>query len=228
MRNKNRNTRGSAPVQVKLSIMSQDTRLRHKIMIGFTWELGYELISVRNGRGGFWPPEHYQANYDLVTFCVQEPFRKQSVQKDTDRQSEVQSRIHVSTSKTATRQTVSVQTLHQAALQASTRCNLPLRTAIIECVRQKGKNKESVKELCESIANTIIVIDNVVRMRGELGASHFKGICEEMEGYLQGMAQDLKDMKRKHRSIKGIFSVDEFRDAIQAYRNGLFEPLMKI
>ncbi|KAK0447494.1 uncharacterized protein EV420DRAFT_1483841 [Desarmillaria tabescens] len=113
--------------------MSQDTRLRHKIMIGFTWEPGYELISVRN---------------DLVTFCVQEPFRKQSVQKDTDRQSEVQSRIHVSTSKTATRQTVSVQTLHQAVIQVSTQCNLPLQTAIIECVRGRDM-RLSLRELHE-------------------------------------------------------------------------------
>ncbi len=32
------------------------------------------------------------------------------------------------------------------------------------------------------------------------------------------MAQDLKDTKRKHRGIKGVFNVDEYRDVIQAYR----------
>ncbi|KAK0450486.1 uncharacterized protein EV420DRAFT_1766592 [Desarmillaria tabescens] len=88
----------------------------------------------------------------------------------------------------------------------------------LKLLEQKRKNKKDSKELCESIANTIMVIDDFVRMHGELGASHFKDICAEMEGYLQKMAEDLKDTKRKHRGIKGVFSVDDFRDAIQAYR----------
>ncbi len=32
------------------------------------------------------------------------------------------------------------------------------------------------------------------------------------------MAQDLNDIKWKHGGIKAVFSVDEFRDAIQVYR----------
>ncbi|KAK0218494.1 hypothetical protein EDD85DRAFT_866782 [Armillaria nabsnona] len=89
---------------------------------------------------------------------------------------------------------------------------------IFELLEQKGKNKENAKELCESIANTIVVIDTLVRMQREQGAPYFMGICEEMEGYLRGIAQDLKDTKRKHRGIKGVFNVDDFRDAIRVYR----------
>ncbi|PBK84449.1 hypothetical protein ARMGADRAFT_1088463 [Armillaria gallica] len=89
---------------------------------------------------------------------------------------------------------------------------------IFELLEQRGKNKENSKELCESIANTIVVIDSLVRMQGERGAPYFMGICGEMEGYLQGMAQELKETKRKHRGIKGVFNVDEFRDAIRVYR----------
>ncbi len=32
------------------------------------------------------------------------------------------------------------------------------------------------------------------------------------------MAQDIKDFKLKHRGLRGVFWVDDFRDAIQAYR----------
>ncbi len=32
------------------------------------------------------------------------------------------------------------------------------------------------------------------------------------------MAQDIKDFKHKHRGLRGVFCVDDFRDAIQAYR----------
>ncbi|PBK84454.1 hypothetical protein ARMGADRAFT_1037173 [Armillaria gallica] len=89
---------------------------------------------------------------------------------------------------------------------------------IFKLLEQKGKNKEDAKELCESIANTIIIIDTLVHKQGEQGAPYFMGICREMEGYLQGMVQGLKDTKRKHSGIKGIFCVDEYRDTIQAYR----------
>ncbi|PBK65346.1 hypothetical protein ARMSODRAFT_441863 [Armillaria solidipes] len=89
---------------------------------------------------------------------------------------------------------------------------------VFKLLDQKAKNKESAKELCESIANTILVINDLVRMQGERETSCYIDICREMEGYLQGMAQNLKDIKRKHRGIKGIFSVDDYRDAIQAYR----------
>ncbi|KAK0491741.1 hypothetical protein EDD18DRAFT_1186132 [Armillaria luteobubalina] len=89
---------------------------------------------------------------------------------------------------------------------------------IFELLKQKGKNQKDAKELCESIANTIVVIDALVRMQGERGAAYFMGICGEMETYLQDMAKDIKDIKRKQSRIKGIFKVDESRDAIQAYR----------
>ncbi|KAK0450472.1 uncharacterized protein EV420DRAFT_1646386 [Desarmillaria tabescens] len=90
--------------------------------------------------------------------------------------------------------------------------------SVFELLEHKGKNKKNVKELCESIANTIAVIDAFVRMHGEPEASHFKDICGEMEKYLESMAQELKDIKRKHRGLKGVFSVHDFRDAIQTYR----------
>lgn len=36
--------------------------------------------------------------------------------------------------------------------------------------------------------------------------------------YLQGMVQDMTDIKLKHCGIEGGFCVDDFRDAMQAYR----------
>ncbi|KAK0479506.1 hypothetical protein IW261DRAFT_1593530 [Armillaria novae-zelandiae] len=89
---------------------------------------------------------------------------------------------------------------------------------IFELLEQAGKNQKDAKELCESIANTIVVIDTLVHMQGERGAAYFMGICGEMEKYLQGMAKDIKDITRKQSRIKGVFKVDESRDAIQAYR----------
>ncbi|KAK0207296.1 hypothetical protein IW262DRAFT_665448 [Armillaria fumosa] len=89
---------------------------------------------------------------------------------------------------------------------------------IFKLLEKKGENKESTKELCENIANTIIVIDTLVRMQGELGAAYFMGICGEIEVYLQAVPEHLQDPKRKHRGLEDVFNIDEFQDTIQAYR----------
>ncbi|SJL04294.1 uncharacterized protein ARMOST_07655 [Armillaria ostoyae] len=65
--------------------------------------------------------------------------------------------------------------------------------AVIELLEKKAKNKEDVKELCESITNTVDVIKALVSMHGEQGAAYFKDICTEMERYLTGIADNLKD-----------------------------------
>ncbi|SJL02825.1 uncharacterized protein ARMOST_06163 [Armillaria ostoyae] len=84
---------------------------------------------------------------------------------------------------------------------------------VFRLLDQKAKNKESAKELCESIANTIIVIETLVRIQGEQESTQRSGYR-----HLQGTAQDMTDMKLKHRGIKGVFCIDDFRDTIQAYR----------
>ncbi len=68
---------------------------------------------------------------------------------------------------------------------------LDVRLILLHCMhvltdscalQQKAKNKESAKELCESIANTILVINDLVRMQGECERSCYIDICGEMEG----------------------------------------------
>ncbi|KAK0464100.1 hypothetical protein IW261DRAFT_133880 [Armillaria novae-zelandiae] len=93
-----------------------------------------------------------------------------------------------------------------------------IAVVMFELLAKKGENKESTKELCESIANTIVVIDTLVRMQGELSAAYFMGICGEMEGYLQDVVKFLKDIKHKPHGLEGAFDIDGFRDTIQTYR----------
>ncbi|KAK0450470.1 uncharacterized protein EV420DRAFT_1561967 [Desarmillaria tabescens] len=93
-----------------------------------------------------------------------------------------------------------------------------LAVAVIELLEKKGKNREDVKELCESINNTVAVIQTLVAKHGERGAAYFKGICSEMIEYLSGMSHDLQDMQGKHRGIKGIFNVNKIQDKIKGYK----------
>ncbi|KAK0491749.1 hypothetical protein EDD18DRAFT_1358529 [Armillaria luteobubalina] len=89
---------------------------------------------------------------------------------------------------------------------------------VIELLEKKAKNKDDVKELRETINNTVAVIQALVAKHGEQGAEYFKDVCEEMEGYLAGIAQDLEGTHRKSRGIKGFFNVNELRDAVLSYR----------
>ncbi|KAK0479495.1 hypothetical protein IW261DRAFT_1477733, partial [Armillaria novae-zelandiae] len=89
---------------------------------------------------------------------------------------------------------------------------------VFELLEQKGKNKKAAQAFCESIADTIVVIDTLVRMHGDHDTSCYIDICGEMETYLEGMAQEIKDFKLKHRGLRGVFCVDDFRDVIQSYR----------
>ncbi|KAK0450488.1 uncharacterized protein EV420DRAFT_1482695 [Desarmillaria tabescens] len=62
---------------------------------------------------------------------------------------------------------------------------------------QRGKNKKDIKELCEGIANTVVVINTM----------------------LKSSAQNLKrKTEGKHSGIEGFFNTKESRDAIQDYR----------
>ncbi|KAK0491755.1 hypothetical protein EDD18DRAFT_1465768 [Armillaria luteobubalina] len=91
--------------------------------------------------------------------------------------------------------------------------------AVIELLEKKAKNKDEVKELWETINNTVAVIQALVAKHGEQGAEYFKDVCEEMEGYLVGIAQDLEGThRRKSCRIKGFFNVNDLRDAILGYR----------
>ncbi|KAK0481011.1 hypothetical protein EDD18DRAFT_1113375 [Armillaria luteobubalina] len=94
----------------------------------------------------------------------------------------------------------------------------PYLENVAKLLKQKGKNKKEAKELCDSIADTIVVIDDLVHMHGDQDTSCYIDICGEMETYLQWMAQDIKDFKLNHCGLRGVFCVDDFRDAIQSYR----------
>ncbi|KAK0462816.1 hypothetical protein IW261DRAFT_1527148 [Armillaria novae-zelandiae] len=79
---------------------------------------------------------------------------------------------------------------------------------------QKGKNKKAAKELSESIANTIVIIDSIVCMHRDRAGAYFEDVCGAMAGYLDSMTQDLKDAQQKHRGVKSFFNrkcVDDFR-----------------
>ncbi|KAK0218498.1 hypothetical protein EDD85DRAFT_942352 [Armillaria nabsnona] len=106
------------------------------------------------------------------------------------------------------------------------------KTAIIfmKLLETKDKDREEITELCESIANTIVVMDTVTRMEGGMGEAYFKDISMEMEQYLEVIIRDISpeipgyppqtapDQTNTPTDITGALKANELRDDIQAYR----------
>ncbi|PBK65233.1 hypothetical protein ARMSODRAFT_438686 [Armillaria solidipes] len=84
---------------------------------------------------------------------------------------------------------------------------------VIELLDKVKTNKHRAKELAESVANTITVINShVTGRKGERRSEYFADICSEMERCLSGIAEHLNNETRKQRGLKGLL------DAIESYR----------
>ncbi len=99
----------------------------------------------------------------------------------------------------------------------------------------KGEGIRRVRRSSESNADTIVVIDTLVRMQGEQEILCYIEICREMESceaffiycrcstgtqrLFTGIVKAWRrNVKLKYRGSRGIFCVDDFRDAMQTYR----------
>ncbi|KAK0431085.1 hypothetical protein EV421DRAFT_1912185 [Armillaria borealis] len=92
--------------------------------------------------------------------------------------------------------------------------------AVIELLEKVKTNKNRVKELAESIVNTVNVIKShpVVGREGEKIAEHLADTCSEMERCLGDIAEHLNNEIRRHRGIRGFLDANDFRDAIESYK----------
>ncbi|KAK0450490.1 uncharacterized protein EV420DRAFT_1562052, partial [Desarmillaria tabescens] len=107
-----------------------------------------------------------------------------------------------------------VSTLAESSSPPYTAGLAKVAMGVIELLDEKEENRKDIKELCESTANVVIVINTLASMQGGKGNTCFKNICAEMEGCLGDITQQLKDDRKR----EGVFNADEFRDSIQAYR----------
>ncbi|KAK0234286.1 hypothetical protein IW262DRAFT_143732 [Armillaria fumosa] len=91
--------------------------------------------------------------------------------------------------------------------------------AVIELLDKVKTNKHRAKELAESIANTITVINShVTGRKGEQRTAYFVDIFHEMERCLSSITEHLKNEPRKQRGLKGLLDAHDLRDAIESYR----------
>ncbi|KAK0432485.1 hypothetical protein EV421DRAFT_1848541 [Armillaria borealis] len=90
---------------------------------------------------------------------------------------------------------------------------------VIELLEKVKTNKHEAKELCESIANTVTVINShAAGKKGEQRTEYFADICSEMERCLSDIEEQLNNERRKRRRLKGFVNANDFHDAIKTYR----------
>ncbi|KAJ7440748.1 hypothetical protein FB451DRAFT_1377465 [Mycena latifolia] len=87
--------------------------------------------------------------------------------------------------------------------------------------RGKGKrNRDDLKELCETIMEIIRIIEDQLSSHGDIAAVKIKGLCEDFEGGLERASDRLTvDLAR----VKEIIKLDSTADEITKYRTKIQE-----
>ncbi|KAJ7657090.1 hypothetical protein B0H17DRAFT_1337892, partial [Mycena rosella] len=76
---------------------------------------------------------------------------------------------------------------------------------ILETVEKVKKNRDDVKELCDNIMEIVKIIQDQLSSHGDTAAVKFKGLCEDLEGVLQGILKAVQQMKTEPRGFRSRF-----------------------
>ncbi|KAJ6506444.1 hypothetical protein DFH09DRAFT_282324 [Mycena vulgaris] len=93
---------------------------------------------------------------------------------------------------------------------------------ILETVEKVKRNRDDLKELCGNIVEIIKIIQDQLVAHGDTGALKFKGLCEDLEGVLEGVLQSIKQLPTESRGLSGRFKevmkLGSTADKIAGYR----------
>ncbi|KAJ7027691.1 hypothetical protein C8F04DRAFT_1399351 [Mycena alexandri] len=74
---------------------------------------------------------------------------------------------------------------------------------LLETVDKVKKNREDLKELCNSTTEIITILHDQILTHGNTAAIKFKGLCEELESYLEAAVLAIRKLqdqsKQSHR-----------------------------
>ncbi|KAJ7433393.1 hypothetical protein FB451DRAFT_1380355 [Mycena latifolia] len=98
---------------------------------------------------------------------------------------------------------------------------------ILETMEKIKKNREDLKELCENIMEIIKIIQDQLSSHGDTAAVKFKGLCEDLQGVLQGVLKAVDEMQIKPQGFSGRFKevmkLSSTADQISGYRTRIQE-----
>ncbi|KAK0451259.1 uncharacterized protein EV420DRAFT_730027 [Desarmillaria tabescens] len=90
--------------------------------------------------------------------------------------------------------------------------------AVLEIIQKAADNRSNLRELAESIVNTLVAVRDAVIEHGPTSASHFQGICVEFQTYMTDLLSKLNSEKRSPRRIRRFFRAKKISDDISTYR----------
>ncbi|KAJ7637422.1 P-loop containing nucleoside triphosphate hydrolase protein, partial [Mycena rosella] len=76
---------------------------------------------------------------------------------------------------------------------------------ILETVEKVKKNRDDVKELCDNVMEIVRIIQDQLSSHGDTAAVKFKGLCEDLEGVLQGILKAVQQMQAEPQGFRSRF-----------------------
>ncbi|KAK0442011.1 uncharacterized protein EV420DRAFT_1082676 [Desarmillaria tabescens] len=89
---------------------------------------------------------------------------------------------------------------------------------VLEIIQKAASNRSDLRELAESIVNTLVAVRDAVIEHGPTSASHFQRICVEFQTYMTDLLSKLNSEKRSPRGIRRFFRAKKISDDISTYR----------
>ncbi|KAJ7742899.1 hypothetical protein B0H16DRAFT_1693718 [Mycena metata] len=74
---------------------------------------------------------------------------------------------------------------------------------LLETVVRVKKNREDLEELCNSATEIITILHDQVKAHGNTAAVKFKGLCEELESYLEAVILAIRNLQDISKGFRG-------------------------
>ncbi|KAJ7711370.1 P-loop containing nucleoside triphosphate hydrolase protein, partial [Mycena metata] len=74
---------------------------------------------------------------------------------------------------------------------------------LLETVVTVKKNREDLEELCSSSTEIITILHDQIKAHGNTAAVKFKGLCEELESYLEAVILAIRNLQDQSKSLRG-------------------------
>ncbi|SJL18257.1 uncharacterized protein ARMOST_21842 [Armillaria ostoyae] len=88
---------------------------------------------------------------------------------------------------------------------------------VLEIIQKAANNRNDLRDLAESIVNTLVAVRDAVIEHGPTSTSHFQNICVEFQDYMTELLSKLNN-ERRLRGIRRVLKAKKISDDISAYR----------
>ncbi|KAJ7729346.1 hypothetical protein B0H16DRAFT_229007 [Mycena metata] len=74
---------------------------------------------------------------------------------------------------------------------------------LLETVVAVKKNREDLEDLCSSSIEIITILHDQIKAHGNTAAVRFRGLCEELESYLEAVILAIRNLQDQSKGLRG-------------------------